>query len=127
MLTAAQEADRHAGRDYRPPAERMLAELLAAFQLHGLDGQVGLLDPAVFPRHRGGVGILVGLAVSERAAGRETVTWVLKSMGCDWTEDHAIGVLGHLRGGLLPAPRRWPCTSPPLIAARPVSRLRSPR
>jgi len=90
--------------DYRTPAERMLATLTAALEQHVLGPQVGLLDPGTFPRHRGGVGVLVGFPAGEREKLRETAKWLLKVMGCDWVQDHAIGVEAHLRGELRPAP-----------------------
>jgi hypothetical protein len=64
-----------AGYDFA--AERMLASLASAAELHCPGSQVGLLDPGTFPQHRGGTGILVCCA---RAA-RETAAWLLAELG----------------------------------------------
>jgi hypothetical protein len=38
----------------------MLAALTEALELHGLGSSVGLLPAESFPRHGGGIGIIVG-------------------------------------------------------------------
>lgn len=87
--------------DHRTAEERLLHALTSALERYGLGPNVGLLDPAVFPQHRGGTGILVVCEPADRgAAGR-----LLEAMGCA-VRDHDIGIEAHLRNGteLGPAP-----------------------
>lgn len=110
-------------------AERMLAALASALELHGLGPQVGLLDPAMFPQHKGGTGILV---CCDHAA-RGTAAWLLEQMGCA-VRDHELGVEAHLRGELLPAPPLPPvhvrsadsCSVAELAAVTAVKRCNGP-
>lgn len=97
MLTAEQQVDKLTDTDYRTPEERLLSQLTAALELHQITGNVGLLDPAVFPQHKGGTGILVCCN-----GNRPEVAALLEAMGC-MVRDHELGVEGHLRGELAPA------------------------
>jgi pimeloyl-ACP methyl ester carboxylesterase len=83
-------ADRVLG-DYSMPEEFLLNALTAALEAHGLGSSVGLLLAETFPRHRGGIGIIVGFPDRERAAGRKAAAWLLRQMGCDWVRPDDVG------------------------------------
>ena len=80
--------------------ERLLHALIDALESHQVEPNVGLLLPATFPQHRGGVGIIVCCNGE-----RPKVAALLEAMGC-MTREHELGIEGHLRNGteLGPAP-----------------------
>jgi hypothetical protein len=73
-------------------AEFLLDSLIPALDRFGVGQHVGLLNPAVFPRHKGGIGIVVGCDLSVRLA----VAELLEQMGCQWTAEDDTGVEAHL-------------------------------
>jgi hypothetical protein len=78
--------------------ERLLHTLISALESHGLPGNVGLLDPAVFKQHVGGTGII---AVCNGQA--PEVAALLEAMGVA-VRPVPCGIEGHLRGELGPVP-----------------------